>query len=121
MYGNGWEDANDQITSANFSGSAAAYIHDQIVYDGTAFEVWEYPLYIDDSGVPADYLIVRFPVLENGTSPLADTTTGDYPGKPWYDARHQAYNIWPTILSEVLPRLHARAPSSIYKPGAVWV
>lgn len=94
MYGDGWENANNQITSANFTGSAAAYLHDQIVYDGVAFDAWEYPIYIDDSGAAADYLIVRFPVLANEKSPLADTTTGDYPGEPWYNARHQLYNVW---------------------------
>jgi PKD repeat protein len=97
-YGNNFEQSQGTIQSSSFTQQASAYINDKIVYFGTPYWVWEYPVFVTGSEEPVDYFTVIFPIptYYNGeqiTRP-ADTTTADYPAEPWYRAGHQTYNVW---------------------------
>jgi hypothetical protein len=97
-YGEHFESSLGVIQSSTFQQAASAYTHDKIVYFGTPYQVWEYPVLVDGTQEPADYITVIFPVPDYvGGEPItraADTTTGDYPAEPWYRAGHQTYNAW---------------------------
>jgi hypothetical protein len=95
-YGENFSEVHRHIKSTNFSGYATAYEHDKIVYYGTPYAVWEYPVFADNTTIPIDYMTVIFPVVDqsNPQTPAPDTMTGDYPGEPWYYPRHQTYNVW---------------------------
>jgi hypothetical protein len=97
-YGEHLSEDRKKINSTTFSQYATAYEHDKIVFYGTPYHIWEYPVYADSSLEPVDYMTVMFPELEpvGGMlqSPTPDTMTGDFPAEPWYFPRHQTYNVW---------------------------
>jgi PKD repeat protein len=98
-YGENFQHSQGTIQSSSFTQQASAYINDKIVYFGTPYWVWEYPVFATaGSEQPVDYFTVIFPIPryinDEQVTRAADTTTADYPAEPWYRARHQTYNVW---------------------------
>jgi hypothetical protein len=94
-HGRNFSESVGVIESTNFTQFASAYTSDKIVYFGTPYQVWEYPVFVEGTREPVDYLTVMFPADDGtGSTRAADTTMGDYPEAPWYRAGHQTYNAW---------------------------
>ena len=97
-YGNHFTKTTTTINARTYNQYATAYEHDKIVYYGTPYQVWEYPVFGDNTAEPLDHITVLFPVAEptgGGLyTPAPDTVTGDFPGEPMYSPHHQTYNVW---------------------------
>ena len=74
--------------------TAKAIDHDQIIYYGAPYQVWEYPVLDPDSGEILDYMLITFPVITNDTTPSSSTQYGDICSENPYNPEHQLYNIW---------------------------
>jgi hypothetical protein len=100
-YGENFERVTKDIAASVFEDSAFAAEFDQLVYDGTNYSVWEYPVYEDDSGVASGLLTVVFPLLNqcqddfcqpNSPAQRAGNICGEEEG--WFLPRHQIFNVW---------------------------
>jgi hypothetical protein len=100
-YGQNFEASHGTITTARYEDTTTADVSDQILYNGTNYAVWEYPVYgIQGAEGEASTISVIFP-LDADLKPAtqtndATTLRGDYPQctDPFYAPSHQPYNLW---------------------------
>ena len=100
-YGRNFEASHGTITTARYQDTTRADVSDQILYNGTNYAVWEYPVYgVQGAGGEASTISVIFP-LDADLKPAtqtndATTLRGDYPQctDPFYAPSHQPYNLW---------------------------
>ena len=94
-YGENFSSSTTTIKTRVFNELATAYTHDAVVYFGTPYKIWEYPVFASGSDKEVvDYLTVIFPAPANLETPAPTIFSGDYPAAPWYNAGHQTFNVW---------------------------
>ncbi len=96
-HGGNFEKSTDDIASAAFRRKVIAASDDKVIYFGTPYGVWEYPVLSEASGeTPEDvFITVAFPLVTVTQYP--DTSGGYYCGtceETWFSAGHQPNNVW---------------------------
>ncbi len=92
-YEEGFKALGEYISATTYTQEVWATTDDAIVAYARPYEVWEYPVFSDTTEVPADYLTVVWPKVEESNAP--GIYFGDYPcNEAWYAPRHQRYNVW---------------------------
>ena len=93
-YGDSFEKTNQKFKEKSFTEEDVVIGSDLILYTGTDYDVWEYPLYERNSTTPDSYITVVFPQetddgygFENKESSTAKPTCPYRPG-------HQTFNLW---------------------------
>ncbi len=89
-YGSEFSLGRETLQGQTIEGSVRTDGDDAVIYTAASYQVWEYPLYKDDSGVVSNYITLAFPVANS------ETTFND-PGQVcngWYQPDHQLHNIW---------------------------
>ncbi len=101
-YGSNFEKISEssEESSISFTEETRADLDDALIYTTTDYDVWEYPVYGDNSGVPIDYITVIFPKLVDDKYINKYTLSGGSCDS-WYYPTHQRNNIWSyPILSD---------------------
>ena len=94
-YGYNFEKTTTDIQSSYFSQQVYASDDDKVVFYGTSYQVWEYPVFNNNTGEPRGYITVAFPTVQSTTSPSAlSGYTESTCSEDWYTAEHQIYNLW---------------------------
>jgi hypothetical protein len=96
-HGGNFEKSTEEIQSVGFRRKVIAANDDKVVYFGTPYGVWEYPVLSGASGETADdvFITVAFPLVT--TTQYPDTSGGYYSGtcdETWFSAGHQPNNVW---------------------------
>jgi hypothetical protein len=96
-HGTNFEKGTEEIESIGFRRKVIAANDDKVVYFGTPYGVWEYPVLSGATGEPSEdvHLTVAFPLISMTQYP--DTSGGYYSGtcdETWYSAGHQPNNVW---------------------------
>jgi hypothetical protein len=94
-YGNNFENTTTAINSTTFTTQVIAAQDDKVVYFGTPYAVWEYPILGEDSDQATGYMSVVFPQVSATQNP--STSSGYSNGacsETWFHAGHQVNNIW---------------------------
>ena len=95
-YGENFSNTTEQLTSWSLTQQVDAYTSDQVLYNATDYEVWEYPVYGVEGGAhgpPA--IVVVFPrPVQAGMTNIAQSKEGNYCSESFYAPRHQPYNVW---------------------------
>jgi len=94
-HGGNFEKTATQLSSTVFRRKVIAATDDKIVYFGTPYGVWEYPVLADSSEAEASYFTVAFPLVS--MTPFPSTAGGYNNGfcdETWFHAEHQPNNIW---------------------------
>lgn len=96
-HGRNFEKGTEEIESIGFRRKVIAANDDKVVYFGTPYGVWEYPILSGAAGEPSEdvHLTVAFPLISITQYP--DTSGGYYSGtcdETWYSAGHQPNNVW---------------------------
>ena len=94
-YGEHFEKTTTAFNQVDFGSEVKATSDDIVYYTGKDLQVWEYPVYEDNSRVPTGRIMVVFPLpgLSNtGTQEFYETgnSTCDF----WYAPKHQINNVW---------------------------
>ncbi|MBN1994238.1 MAG: hypothetical protein JW953_16190 [Anaerolineae bacterium] len=96
-HGGNFEKSTEAIQSIGFRRKVIAANDDKVVYFGTPYGVWEYPVLSGSAGEPSEdvFITVAFPLISVTQYP--DTSGGYYSGtcdETWYAAGHQPNNVW---------------------------
>ena len=95
-YGENFSNTTSQLQAWSLTQQVDAYIADQVLYNATDYEVWEYPVYGVEGGAhgpPA--IVVAFPrPVQAGMTNIAQSREGYYCSESFYAPRHQPYNVW---------------------------
>jgi len=95
-YGENFSNTTTQLASWSLTQQVDANVADQVLYNATDYEVWEYPVYGVTGGVngpPA--IVVVFPrPAQAGMTNIAQSREGYYCSESFYAPRHQPYNVW---------------------------
>ncbi|MFK7805099.1 MAG: LamG-like jellyroll fold domain-containing protein [Anaerolineae bacterium] len=96
-YGNNFSNGFASLQNKTIKTTITAATEDRVIYNGNSYQVWEYPLYADNSNVPATYISVVFPVATSVPIPLNNKTARSC--DQWYLPAHQIGNVWsyPTL------------------------
>jgi len=94
-YGADFSNSTTIVNSVTFGSSMKTTTDDIVLYTGKDIQVWEYPVYDDDSRQPAGRILVTFPLPgpdRSGTQKytVPGNTTCDF----WYAPEHQVNNLW---------------------------
>lgn len=92
-YGQGFENTTKEIQAVTFGQETKANRDDALIYTLTDYDIWEYPVYIDNSGIPVNFMVVVFPKEKNGIFTNKRTLAGQDCAS-WYRPRHQFNNVW---------------------------
>jgi len=93
-YGENFSKSTTQINTTEFQDTTTAEYYDQVIYNGTNYAIWEYPVH----GVPgngqdeAHAISVVFPLVETTNQPV--TEQGRLCDEDFYAPNHQTYNVW---------------------------
>ena len=94
-HGGNFEKTTDEITSIKYENTVIAASDDQLVYYGTPYAVWEYPVLTGNTGEAEDFITVAFPLISKTESP---SDLGGYLNptcnEDWYTPGHQLNNVW---------------------------
>jgi hypothetical protein len=88
-YGSNFEKTEGTFATVEFEETRTASNDDALFYMRTDYEVWEYPVYFQNSTTPASYLTVVFP-MDTPRMRVERGNTCD----SWYRSRHQLDNVW---------------------------
>jgi len=96
-HGGNFEKSREEIESIGFRRKVIAANDDKIVYFGTPYGVWEYPVLSDATGEPVEdvFITVAFPLVSMTQYP--DSSGGYFGGtcdETWFNAGHQPNNVW---------------------------
>jgi PKD repeat protein len=96
-HGGNFEKSTEEIQSIGFRRKVIAANDDKVVYFGTPYGVWEYPVLSGAAGEASEdvFITVAFPLISVTQYP--DTSGGYYSGtcdETWYAAGHQPNNVW---------------------------
>ena len=93
-YGENFSKATTQITERVISDQTNANIFDQIIYNGTNYAIWEYPVLGAEADNPdqAQTISVVWPLTDQTTLP--NTKGSTWCDEYFYTPGHQLYNIW---------------------------
>ena len=93
-YGTNFSKATTQITERVISDQTNANIFDQIIYNGTNYAIWEYPVLGAEADNPdqAQTISVVWPLTDQTTLPNTNGST--WCDEYFYTPGHQLYNIW---------------------------
>jgi hypothetical protein len=93
-YGENFSKAASEITSRELALTTTAQYYDQVLFNGTDYGIWEYPVYgaPENEGEGAKTISVIFPLVSSTTLPR--TMSGQWCDENFYAASHQPYNIW---------------------------
>ncbi|MFK7800525.1 MAG: CARDB domain-containing protein, partial [Anaerolineae bacterium] len=89
-YGSDFERGRTNLTEQTINQTLEATNDDFALFSGTSYQTWEYPLYADNSGVPATYINVVFPVPNSEAVYQGGQRSCD----GWYLPTHEIHNIW---------------------------
>jgi hypothetical protein len=94
-YGEHFEKSVTTFKEVAFGSEVKATSDDIVYYAQKDLQVWEYPIYEDNSRTPASYMMVVFPlpgISNSGTEEFFETgnSTCDF----WYAPEHQINNVW---------------------------
>jgi hypothetical protein len=92
-HGGNFEKTTKEIASTTFSRSVIATDDDKLVYFGTPYGVWEYPILNSPTGEAGGYITVAFPLVTTTKDPN-DADGYLACNEDWYAAGHQVNNIW---------------------------
>ncbi len=94
-HGGNFEKTTTEIDSITFSQTVIASRDDKLVYFGTPYGIWEYPVLSKNSDGAASSITVAFPLVSAAQSP---GTAGGYDNgfcdETWFHAGHQPNNVW---------------------------
>jgi hypothetical protein len=94
-YGENFSNASTQITEMEISEITKADLTDQVIYNGTNYAIWEYPVYGAEADDPEQVqtISVIWPLTGNQTnSPTTRKST--WCDENFYAPGHQLYNVW---------------------------
>ncbi|HSJ57839.1 MAG TPA: hypothetical protein VLC95_11700, partial [Anaerolineae bacterium] len=91
-YGEHFEESEGTFEESLLSETITTQGDDVVVYAGTDYDVWEYPLYQNDPTAPATYVSVTFQ-RGGGTGLLQHSADGGECGS-WFRPNHQNNNVW---------------------------
>jgi len=93
-YGENFSTSTTQIDSIEFEDTTTAEYYDQVIYNGTNYAIWEYPVYGLQDGRPdeAQTISVVFPLVKTTNQPT--TQQGRLCDENFYAPSHQTYNVW---------------------------
>ena len=91
-YGENFEKTTKKIKEEKFGKSVIANLDDALVYTITDYDIWEYPIYENNNGVPISYIIVIFPQPINEPYTVFDSISGASCNS-WYQPTHQRNNV----------------------------
>jgi PKD repeat protein len=96
-HGGKFEKSTDKIQEISFRRKVIAANDDKVVFFGTPYGVWEYPVLSGAEDKPSgnEFITVAFPLISVTQYP--DTSGGYYSGtcdEAWYSANHQPNNVW---------------------------
>lgn len=96
-HGGNFEKSTEEIQSIGFRRKVIAANDDKVVYFGTPYGMWEYPVLAGAAAEPSEdvFITVAFPLISMTQYP--DTSGGYYSGtcdETWYAAGHQPNNVW---------------------------
>jgi len=94
-HGGMFDSQTDNIFSITYNQKVIAADDDKIVYYGTPYAVWEYPLLTDEPGETPGYITVVSPLISQTRDP---SSLGGYYNptcdEEWYSAGHIPDNVW---------------------------
>ncbi len=94
-YGEHFEDATTAFNQVDFGSEVKATSDDIVYYTGKDIQVWEYPVYEDNSRVPSGRILVVFPLPgDSNTGTREFYETGNSTCDFWYAPEHQVNNVW---------------------------
>lgn len=93
-YGENFSNTTTAITKRALTAETTASAYDQVIYNRTDYQIWEYPVYgvRDGALVEADTISVVFPLVDITTQPTPKS--GQWCNESFYTPNHQIYNIW---------------------------
>lgn len=94
-YGEHFENTTTPFNQVDFGSEVKATSDDIVYYTGKDLQVWEYPVYEDNSRVPTGRIMVVFPlsgISHTGTQEFYET--GNSSCDFWYAPEHQINNVW---------------------------
>jgi hypothetical protein len=93
-YGEHFEATTSAFETVAFGTEVKAENDDIMYYSKTDYDVWEYPVFEDNSGVPTRYLAVTFPVPFAGNKATQRAFISGTTCDSWYRPNHQVNNVW---------------------------
>jgi hypothetical protein len=93
-YGENFSESTTQINRIEITDETTANLFDQIIYNGTNYAVWEYPVYGSEADNPdeAQTISVVWPLVDQTNQPA--TIRGTWCDENFYTPNHQTYNVW---------------------------
>ncbi|MBN1667836.1 MAG: hypothetical protein JW862_12135, partial [Anaerolineales bacterium] len=93
-YGENFSNATTEINEKVISDQTTASIFDQIIYNGTDYAVWEYPVYGAEADNPEEVqtISVVWPLVDQTNQPA--TREGSWCDENFYNPGHQVLNVW---------------------------
>jgi len=96
-HGGNFQHSTTELSSVAFRRKVIAASDDKVVYFGTPYGVWEYPVLSDASAETGDdvFITVAFPLVSATQYP--DSSGGYLAGtcdETWFSAGHQPNNVW---------------------------
>ena len=89
-YGSEFENGREELNTQTINETLEAINDDFAIFSGTSYQIWEYPLFNDNSGVPASHINVIFPVPNSEVVYQGGQRTCNGSYLP----THQVHNIW---------------------------
>jgi hypothetical protein len=93
-YGEHFEETTTAFETVSFGTDVKAENDDIVYYSKTDYDVWEYPVYDDNSRVPTRQLAVTFPVPFAGNKGTQNAFISGTSCDSWYRPNHQINNVW---------------------------
>jgi hypothetical protein len=93
-YGEHFEDTTSAFETVAFGTEVKAENDDILYYSKTDYDVWEYPVFEDNSGLPTRYLAVTFPVPFAGNKATQRAYIAGGSCDSFYRPNHQVNNVW---------------------------
>ncbi|OGO65253.1 MAG: hypothetical protein A2030_04390 [Chloroflexi bacterium RBG_19FT_COMBO_50_10] len=93
-YGEKFSRTETGINSYSFEDTTTSQYYDQLIYNGTNYGIWEYPVLNVETGDPNKpaTIMVVFPLVDTTTQPK--TAQGRICDENFYKPSHQPYNVW---------------------------
>ncbi|MCC7353286.1 MAG: hypothetical protein IT330_05965, partial [Anaerolineae bacterium] len=105
-YGDHFEKTTSSFTEISFGTQVTASGDDILSYTRTDYQVWEYPVYEDNSNVPTSHMVVVFPLPVGNNQGTRQAFTPGNTCDFWYQPNHQINNVWsyPSNPSQFIDR-----------------
>jgi hypothetical protein len=92
-FGASFDFGTDNITTNSYKQTVVTLNDDKLVYFGTRYAVWEYPV-LGTGGEVLDYITVVNPLIETSATNTNYQNGYKKCDYTWYSAEHIPYNIW---------------------------